>query len=210
MKLFFSIALALVCAGLTIALIKTKQDDNARHEMDVSTITDYSKQLDGARSKIVAHQDTILTLSNSLAECEAASLALSNRVAEAQAAIVLDTEQITNLNRRVAEMALEQQAASRRILDLTNQVAGLTTKVALTETNLAQANKEYALLENRLRRDVAERIVVERKFNNLPELQAQIKKLADNPAQQISAEGIYAGLGIEVRADGTFRVISMD
>jgi chromosome segregation ATPase len=210
MKLFFSIALALVCTGLAIALIKTNQDDNARHEMDVSTITDYSNQLDGARSKIVAHQDTILTLSNSLVECQAASSGLSNRVAETQATLVLDAEQITNLNRRIAEMALEQQASSRRILDLTNQVAGLTTKVALTETNLAQANKEYALLENRLRRDVAERIVVERKFNNLPELQAQIKKLADNSAQQISAEGIYAGLGIEVRADGTFRVISLD
>jgi len=210
MKLFLSIALALACAGLTIALVITKQDDNARHELDLNTLTDYSNRLDAAQLKIAAHEETILIVSNSLVESQAASSALSNRLAQAQAAIALDTEQITNLNRQVAQMALENQAASQRLLDLTNQVAGLTSKIALTETNLAQANKEYALLETRLRRDVAERIVVERKFNNLPELQAQLQRLKNNPAQQISAEGIYAGLGIEVRADGSFRVISLD
>jgi septal ring factor EnvC (AmiA/AmiB activator) len=107
-------------------------------------------------------------------------------------------------------MESENQTLGRRVMDLTNQVAGLTSQIALTEASLNQANKDYALLENRLRRDVAERIVVERKFNNLSELQAQMQKLKKNPADVISSESIYAGLGVEVKSNGTFHVISPD
>jgi chromosome segregation ATPase len=210
MKLFLSIALAVVCAVLAVALFKTKQDDNARHEMDVSALTDCSNRLDAAQSKIVSHEGTILTLSNNLAECQSSSSALSNHLTEAQTTIALNAEQITNLNRQIAEMTSENQASSQRILELTNQVAGLTVKVASTESNLAQANKDYSLLENRLRRDVAERLVAERKFYNLGTLETQLEKLQNDPDLQISAESIYAGLGIEVRADGSFHVLSMD
>src|SRR5215472_15347162 len=111
MKLFFSIALAVICVVLAVALFKTKQDDNAQHETDVSTITDYSNRLDTAQSKIVAHQGAILTLSNTLAECQSSSAALSNRLAEAQTTIALNVEQITILNRQVAEMTSENQAS---------------------------------------------------------------------------------------------------
>jgi hypothetical protein len=94
-------------------------------------------------------------------------------------------------------------------MDLTNQLAGLARQMALTQTNLVQANKDHALLENRLRRDVAERMVVERKFNNPLELQAQIQNLKTNPAVVISAESIYAGLDVEVKSNAV-HVISPD
>jgi hypothetical protein len=94
-------------------------------------------------------------------------------------------------------------------MDLTNQLAGLARQMALTQTNLVQANKNHALLENRLRRDVAERMVVERKFNNPLELQAQIQNLKTNPAVVISAESIYAGLDVEVKSNAV-HVISPD
>jgi len=56
---------------------------------------------------------------------------------------------------------------------------------------------------------VAERVVVERKFNNPPELKAQLENLKQNPAGVISAEGIYAGLDVEVKSN-SFHVISPD
>jgi hypothetical protein len=103
----------------------------------------------------------------------------------------------------------ENQTLGQRGMDLTNQMAGLTMQIALTGTNLDQANKDYALLENRLQ-DVAERIVAERKFNNLLELQAQMQKLKKNPADVISSESIYAGLDVEVKSNGTLHVISRE
>ena len=86
-------------------------------------------------------------------------------------------------------------------MDLTNQVAILTNQIVLTKADLEQANKNYALLENRLRRDVAEREVMERKFYSVPDLQAQIEYLKSHPIEEISAGSIYAGLDVEVKSN---------
>jgi hypothetical protein len=58
------------------------------------------------------------------------------------------------------------------------------------------------------RRDVAGRLMIERKFNNLSELEAQLEYLKWNPAVALSAESIYVGLNVEVRSNGTFHVTS--
>ena len=210
MKQYLSIVLALACTGLVISLVVMKRGDNAQHDNDAGAIADFSNRLDSAQMQIATGKGTMLALSNRLDESRSASLTFSNHLIEAESAIVLDTEQITNLNRRVAEVESENQTLGRRAMDLTNQVAGLTGRINLTGANLDQANKDYALLENRLRRDVAGRTVVERKFNNPLELQAQMQKLKKNPAEAISAGSIYAGLDVEVKSNGTLHVISRD
>ena len=210
MKQYLSRVLALVCTVLVIALTVMKRGDNAQHENDAGAIAGFSNQLTSAQVQIASCNGTILTLSNRLDESRSASLTFSNHLIEAESTIVLDTEQITNLNQHVAEMESENQTLGRRVMDLTNQMASLTGQITLTGASLDQAKTNYALLENRLRRDVAERIVVERKFNNLSELLAQMQKLKKNPAAVISSESIYAGLGVEVKSNGTFHVISPD
>ena len=210
MKQYLSTVLVLVCTVLVIALIVMKRGDNAQHENDAGAIAGFSNQLTSAQGQIASCNGTILTLSNRFDESLSASLTFSNHLFEAESTIVLDTEQITNLNQHVAEMESENQTLGRRVMDLTNQMASLTGQITLTGASLDQANTNYALLENRLRRDVAERIVVERKFNNLLELQAQMQKLKKNPAEAISSESIYAGLGVDVKSNGTFHVISPD
>ena len=205
MKRLLSTALALACIALVISLVVTKRGDSAQHETDAGAIADLSNRLDSAQIQIAFCTGTMLTLSNRLDVYQSASLTLSNLLTAAGATIALDTEQITSLNRQVAELESEnrtyQTTLGRRVMDLTNQVAALTTQVALTGTNLAQANRDYSLLENRLRRDVAARLVVERKFYNLAELQAQMEKLKTYPGGEVSAESIYAGLDVEVTSN---------
>lgn len=223
MKQYLSIILTVVCAVLVAAFIFVKHGDNVQHDADAGAITDFSNQLDSAQIQISTYVGTVITysnsldefsnnlvtISNSLGECQSASLAFSNQLVQAQSTIALDAEQLTNLDRQNAEFASANQTMAQRISDLTNQIAGLTAQIALTQTNLAQAGKDYAILENRLRQDVAARLVAERKFNNLSELQAQIRELKQNPSEEISAESIYAGLDVEVRSN-TFHVISPD
>ena len=213
MKQYLPTALALACIVLVISLIVMKRGDNVQHENDAGAIADFSNRLDAAQMQIATCKGTLLTLSNRLDESWSAALTFSNRLMETESTIALDTEQITNLNRQVAELASENQTLQtldQRVVDLTNQMAGLTNQIALTRAGLDQANKDYALLENRLRRDVAERIVEERKFNNPSELQAQMQKLKKHPAEVISAESIYAGLEVEVKSNGTVHVLSRD
>jgi chromosome segregation ATPase len=214
MKSFLSTALALACVLLIIAMMVVKQGDNARHQTDTGTITDYSNRLDAAQTQLAIYTGMSIDLSNRLDQCHAASLTVSNQLT---VTIAGDEEQITNLNQQVAALTTENQALNQHIVNLTNQVAGLNqqiaqTKASLTQTgqDLAQAHKDYALLENRLRRDVAERVIVERRFNNPSELQAQLDHLKTNPAREISADSMLAGLDIEVNSNGTFHVLASE
>jgi len=191
-----------------------KRGDNAQHDNDAAAIAEFSNQVTSAQTQIAICRGSLLVFSNRLDASESASLTFSNHLLEAESTLALNAEQITNLNRHVAEVESENQTLGKtlgqRVMDLTNQLAGLTGQVALTAANLDQANKNYALLENRLRINVAERAVVERKFYNLADLRAQIYYLERHPVEGISADSIYAGLGVEVKSNGGLHVISPD
>jgi len=204
MKHFLTVALALVCLGAVISVVVMKRGADAQHETDAGTIADYSNQLDSARIQIAFCTGTMLTLSNRLDASRSESLTFSNQLTEADSIVARDAEQATNLTLRVAELESENQmfqALGQRVVDLTNQITGLNGQLASATTNLARADKDYALLENRLRRDVAERLVVERKFYNLPALEAQMERLKTIPGGEVSAESIYAGLEVEVKSN---------
>jgi chromosome segregation ATPase len=212
MKQYLSTALALTLIVLVIALIVVKRGDDAQHESDAGSITDYSNQLSSAQTQIIIYQGTLAAQSNSLTEWQSSALTFSNNLVEAETTNVLDAEQITKLTGQVAEAKSDNPTLEQRLTDLsdqmTNQVASLTKQINSTEAGLEQANKDYALLENRLRRDVAERVLVERRFNNLLELRAQIKKIKENPAEEVSAESFYSDLDVEVNSNGSFHVLA--
>jgi chromosome segregation ATPase len=217
MKYYLSIVLGLACAVLIVFLIVMKRGDDAQHDNDTGVAGDLSNRLDTAQAKIASGNETILALSNRLDESQSVSFTLSNRLAEVESTNALNVEQITNLNGQVADLDSKNQALGHRAANLTNQIAELTRQIASIQANLARTNedlvqvyKDYRLLENRLRQDVAEREVVERRFNNVLELQAQLRKLKANPAGSISSEQIYRGLEVDVHSNGTFRVLSRD
>ncbi|MBU6410199.1 MAG: hypothetical protein KGR98_07410 [Verrucomicrobia bacterium] len=211
MKEYVATMLGLLCVALVIALVVIKNGDNALQQVDAGTIADYSNRLDSAQTELAIREGGILTLSNSLDQSQSAWLALSNQLTAARSSVAIEAEQITNLNHQVAQLAgvqAENQALTCRVADLANQVAGLARRIALGDADLAEANQNYSLLENRLRRDVAERLTAERKFHNVAALQAQIEKLQQwSPSRQVSAQDIYAGLDVEVTSN-SFYVIS--
>lgn len=207
MKQNLSVFLGLVCAVLVIALIAIKWSGNAQHEKDAGAITDYSNQLFSVQTEVAICHGKLSIISNQFDTCQSASLTLSNQFTEAQSALAAATEQVTDLKRQATQSESEKQTLSQRITELTtstNQVAELTSQIAATQAGLDQANKDYALLENRFRRDVAERVVMERKFNNRWALQSQLEYLKWNPATEISAETIYAGLDVVAKSNSVY------
>ena len=213
MKQYPSIVLALACLVLVIFLTVMKHGDNAQHETDAGTITDFSNRLDSARLDVLTANGTLMIYSNNLSQSRSAAMTFSNQLADVQSALARDAEQITGLNRQAAQAGSENQARVRRLVDLngqmTRQIAVLTGKLTLTATNLALANKDYALLENRFRRNVAERLVLERKYRNPAELREQLDRLKYSPCDEITAGKIYAGLDVEVISN-QIHVITQD
>lgn len=209
MKLFLPIVLGVICIALVVFLMKTTKNDNARHDADVATIASYSNRLDAAESELNARGAALLTLSNRLDASGSTSLALSNQLANAQSTVQLQSGQITHLNQQLAAVTAEKLILDEQRTSLTRQADVLTNQLAQTKTALAQASNDYASLENRFRIDVAERLVIQRKFYNPEALQAQMDKLKSHLGIfDVTADQIYAGLGVEVQSNGTVHVIS--
>ncbi len=217
MKLILSIAAGVVIVALGVILTITMKNDAAALDTANGTITDFSNRLDSAQIRIAERENSILTLSNSLADVTAATLTLSNALTTAQSTNAAQADLIADLNKQLADAAAEKQTLDKNITDLTKQMAQIIQQRDLSQTNLANANaqlvqagKDYALLEHRFREDVAARVIVERRFNNYLEVQAQEKKLYKNNQPWITAQSIYAGLNVEVNSNGTVRVLSPD
>ena len=112
MNKYLSIILTLACAALVVGLIVVKHGDNAQHDTDTSSINDLSNQLSTAQSQITADEETILVCSNSLeatsnslTQALSDSAGFSNHLSEAESIIALQSGQITNLNRQMADSA---------------------------------------------------------------------------------------------------------
>jgi chromosome segregation ATPase len=212
MKYLSTVILGLLCFGLAVSLFLSKRNNDAQHEKDAETITTASNLLSSSQAEAAAFNGEVITLSNRLETCQSASLTFSNELIEAKAALATAKagaeRQIADLNRQITRQSTqletekqEKQASSQRLADLTRQIAELTNQIASAQASLLRANKDYALLENRFRRDVAERVIVERKFNNRTELKAQLENLQLNPSQEVSEDRIREGLNVVVKSN---------
>jgi chromosome segregation ATPase len=214
MKSILPVLLSVVSLALAFALYTTKQSDTAQHNTDSASMLDLSNDLNSVQTQIAANSVTINTFSNSLVESQSRSLSLSNQLADSQSLLSHNSEQIARLNTKIVEMETTNEAANQQVRGLAGQVTTLTQQLSVIQTNLADANKaltqdnkDYFLLENRFRATVAERVVLQRKFYDPQELQAQLERLKMDPSGEVTAEQIYAGLDVEVRSNGTFHVI---
>jgi len=216
MKQNLSIILVVVSILLAAGLVFTKWSDNANLNTATGTIADFSNRLDVAQSQLTVAAGTILTQSNSLADATSASLTFSNQLVDAQSTNTAQAEQITSLNTQIAAATAQNQALSADLLDVTNQLTALKAQLALAQSSLtqtqqdyAQFRKDYALLQNRFQRDVAERVVLERRFNSLTELKNQMVNVyMYPPRQEITPESIYKGLDVEIKSDSVAHVIA--
>jgi chromosome segregation ATPase len=212
MKHLLSVILGLLCLGLAIALFSSKRSNEEQHAKDAETITDATNLLSSALKEVASVKGNVLTLSNRLESCQATSLTFSNEVIEAKSALAIAKEaserQVTELRGQSAQLETEKRASNQRIADLTNHVSDLTNQIATVQASLLGVSKDYALLENRFRRDVAERVIVERRFNNRKELKAQLENLQWNPVLEISEDRIREGLNVVVGKSNLCYVIA--
>jgi len=209
MKHSLTVILGLLCLGLAVSLFVSKRNNDAQHDKNAETITSVSNLLSSSQTEAATFKGNVITLSNRLEACQATSLTFSNELIEAKSALGTAKEgferQITDLNRQITrqstQLETEKRASSQSIADLTHQIAELTNQIALARAGLLEAHKDYVLLDNRFRRDVAERVIVERRFTNRTELKAQMEYLQRNPGKEISEDRIREGLNVEVRSN---------
>jgi chromosome segregation ATPase len=189
------VILALAAVGLGIAFFATKQQAEKQHEADTSSMLDFSNQVVTASQQVKDLQQENLTLTNTLVASteQAGQLAssLSNqlasttvtledtrtRLAATQSQLDTTSNQVTVLNVHLTELELQNKALDQRAGELTNAIAQLNAIIAETREKLAVSETNGAFLQGELQKQMAQKAELEKQFNDLDVLRAQIKKI---------------------------------
>jgi len=179
-----AIVLAIVCAGLVIALVAMKHQADRQQEASANAIVDFSNQLTTAATTIDDLRQVNLTLNSDLATNREISAALSNSLAQTVSALASTTaslqdahEQIVNLNQHISDLEAQNEVLDQRVTALTNNIASLSMQIAFTQVKLLTSETNNEFLESELKHQIAEKEELQHKYNDLDDVRQQVKKL---------------------------------
>ena len=178
--------LAVVCVGLAVALLALKNQAEKQQTASAIVISDFSNQIVNATVSIEDLKQKNLSLNNDLATNRQITQVISNQLAETVGTIASTTEslqsaeqQITNRDERIADLEARNLALDQRATSLSNAMAELDAQIILTRAKLAASETNNAFLDSELKQQIAKRAELERKFNDLAQVRAQLHKLRD-------------------------------
>jgi len=180
------IVLAVISLGLAIALFATKKQGEDQHAADISSINVFSNQLVEASDHAKDLSQANLALTNDLALSRQQAAELSNSLVTAsetlestRSTLEVTQSQITNLNVQISELEAQNKVLDQHAAELATTIAQLNVTIENTRAQLAQADANNAFLQGELQKQLAQKAELEHKFNDITEVRAQVKKIAN-------------------------------
>jgi chromosome segregation ATPase len=200
------ILLAVVCAGLGIALFATKKGATEQKAADTDRIFTFSNQVVTTRSNLEDERQTTVRLTEDLSNRNETIVMLTNQLAstamtlqEREAALKAAQEEMARDAARIAELESKNQDLDKRASDLSTTITNLSLAIEDIERKLANAEGDKAFLEKELERLVAEKAEYERQLNDLAFLRQQVRTLREELAVSKRLEWIRKGLFGEMK-----------
>jgi chromosome segregation ATPase len=185
--------LAVVAVALAVVLFITRQKAETQHQQDLVQIADNSNHWQNAEAKLMeekqvtdslnrdldaqkkAHADLTNVISQTTAKLETTVAALEKTGASLKTA----QETVAQRDATIAELESKNNALDQRAADLTSALTNLTAQIDDTKRKLATSEGDKAFLEKELKRLIGEKAELERQFNDLTVLRAQVAKLKE-------------------------------
>ena len=190
------VILVLICLGLGVALVteqrrhvQEKKELDDRIALQGQNLDTTSKKLEeqtqvnmSLEKDLVTRSNELATLSNNLGKVindleksDAVAKATAEQLRTAQAELVKKDQKINELDGEIL-------ARGKQMDQLTNSIGDLEKLIAATEKKLATSQGEKEFLAKELTRLRAEKAELERQFNDLSVLRAQISKIKEELA----------------------------
>jgi chromosome segregation ATPase len=242
------IVLLVICLGLGVGLMIVKRNASERHDQDAKQIDTLSNQWTKASSDLEEQKKVAVMLEKdmetkrtdyekSLADLTNNVTVVSSNLAKAESGLKAAEQQVKEKDAKIADLETQNQALDKKAAELSNSLTNLTAQIAETRRKLATSEGNQAFLEKQLKQLMTEKTELERQFNDITVLRAQVSKLKEemNIARRLewSRQGIVAAsdqkgaqrlmqgfsatspkstrpnydLNVEVNADGSVRVI---
>ncbi len=241
--------LVVACLGLGAGWFFTTRKAAEEQAAATAAVTGLTNQLVSTSFKLAEQQKVNATLNTDLSERERELIGFSNKwtfvstalattEAEAKAAAEAARTEIERRDKQIHGLEGEKDALTQKMDGLTAEIGGLSNKIAETEQKLATSEGDRQLLQRELKRLLAEKAELERKFADLAVLRDQVRKLKeelsiakridfirrnlygfDKKGAQVLSDGIKvrpktnspdanARLNVEIGTDGSSKVDS--
>jgi len=174
------IILVAVCVGLVVALIAGKRSAGIQQKKDAETIVDFSNQLTTANINLDDLRQVNLMLTNDLDASRRTLMTLSNQYVGTSASLSNTEAALKTAQDQVADLEAQNRVLDQQTMEMTNTIANLSAQITETQMKLVESETNNTFLTGELKRQVAEKAELERKFNDLSQVRAQVRKLRDD------------------------------
>jgi len=158
-------------------LIVTRKQTEQTHKSDADTISSFSNQLVTVNANLQEQRQVNLELTNQLSASQQESLTLSNDLADTKASLQSTQEKVVGLNNQVSDLEARNQEMDQNLVTLSNTIGSLSAQIADAQAKLASSETNNTFLTAELQKQMAQRSDLEKKFNDLTTLRAQVKKV---------------------------------
>jgi len=215
------IVLGLLCLGLGIAAFTIRNNAVEQRKTDTESILGFSnkwvetstkledqkqvnalmeKDLDTRKQTMIEMTNNLVLVSSNLSEA-VASLSTS------EASLKTSQEELAKRDAKIADLEAQNQALDRQATDLSMSITNLNLQIADTQKKLAASEGDKAFLQKELKRMMAEKAELERQFNDLTVLRAQVAKLKQEMNIARRLEWIRQGLFASSEQKGAQRLM---
>jgi len=237
------IILAVICVGLAVVLVTTKKQAGEEKQVATDKIVSLSNEWVQTSSDLIEQRQVNIMLTNDLTTVRSEFASLSNKLVDVsttltktESSLKASQNAVAERDQRIAALETQNRELDERAIDLSAALTNLTTQIAETQRKLSASEGDKEFLEKELKRLMAEKAELERQFNDLAILRAQVSKLKEElsvarrlewirrglfaPDEQKGAEKLMKlskpatdtrtntyDLNVEVNADGTVKVI---
>jgi chromosome segregation ATPase len=207
------VVLGILCLGLAIGLVVTKNQADEKQKADASTILDFSNQWSQASIKVnellqvnltlntdlATNRAVLADLSNNLASVSETVTNVRNSLASAQDQIATQTSRITDLQAQNKLLDDRASALTEQAVALTNRINALNVQISDTLRKLAASETNNALLDRQLEQLVEMKAELEHKFDTLEAVREQVKKLREEVVAARRLEWMKNGTDVQLK-----------
>jgi hypothetical protein len=212
------VVLVVVCVGLAIAMITVKKQATEQHNTDAVAITTLSNNLTKSEENLQDQKKVAEALEKGASEQKVALTELSNNLAQTSANLASTEEKLTKAeatmkdelakrDTKIAELETSNQALDQKAVDLSASITNLTLQITDTQKKLVASEGDKDVLARELKRLQAEKAELERQFNDLTVLRAQVAKLKEDLSISRRLEWIRQGLFANQEQKGAQRLM---
>jgi len=196
-----SLVLIVLCVGLVVGLVLTRQHASRQKSEDEAAIGNYSNKwvetsasLDQQRQVNTSLEGDLKQQRDSYVDLTNAYTRLSSNLDQTTATLKSTQDTLAQRDSKINDLESQNHELDQRALDLSSAITNLTSQIDETKKKLAASEGDKVFLEKELQRLIAEKSELERQFNDLTVLRAQVAKLKEELDISRRLEWIREGL----------------